>query len=464
MSTKIQISQVEGLENIALDYTGVSGIINTTGSALSGNLIATGASLSSTISTLSGNLISTGTSLTDDISTLSGNLISSGINLSGYIGNVSSDLTQTGIDNRNNIDAVSGYVDTELASTGSTLFTQDSQISGTLRTDLTTAESNITTAQSDITTLSGAYSSISASLSSTSAQVSTNTGDIASQQVQINTITGDIGSIGSDITGLEGDVVSLNTNLFSTGSGLAAEISTLSGIVDTDRVNIEGDVDTVSGNLDTVSGDLVTVSGEITGFQGDLNTVSGDLDTAETTISNLQTVVGQNAKNSSTLNRSHNSSYVGLQNEVAIEGGQSSYVSVVQWIGTGTPSTTGELFLGGVSGERFSIQNDTVSHVRLYGTMEDITWEGAGEYANLGVINSFIKNSGFLIYHEGASAHYEKALPYYGIQTGTTTGGDELDYVVGISGGNLVVSGIATSAMTGKWHIVGYIHETPNYY
>ena len=287
-----EIAIVSGIAG-GSDVVEISGRVDT----LSGDLITTGQTLTTSINTVSSNLITTGQTLTSEIAivsglttgsssdptlsgrvdTLSGNLITTGQTLQaqitsndGDISTLTSNLVTTGQTLTTNVNTVSS----NLISTGAVV----DDISGNLITTGQTLQTQITSNDGNITTLTSNLVTTGQTLTTNINTVATNLGtsgqtlqtQITSNDSDISTLTSNLGTTGqtlqTQLTSNDSDIASLTTNLGTTGQTLQTQITSNDSDISTlDSTTVKLTTNqSVAGNkifTDTVTINNLTVTG-----------------------------------------------------------------------------------------------------------------------------------------------------------------------------------------------------------
>ena len=455
MSTKIQISQVQGLENIALNYTTVSGLLMQTGAAISGNLILTGTTLSSKITSLSGSLNLSGTNLDSKSDTISGDMVSTGTSLKGLINTLSGNLISTGNLSKIHSNSISGLLNTKINTLSGYVDSEDLSISGVLRTDLNSTGTFAANIGTRLDALSGDYTGTRSQSNINTAKVNTLSGDFYSDSATLTIATGDIASLQSEQVKNINIRNGISGNLITTGATLSSRINTVSGNLNSTGSNLNSKITSLSGRVDTndtlISGDLRTDLNSTGNFAV---TVSGNLNSTGSTLSNL---VGANSKQSSqlgSLTYDPTASNI-LHKEVAFIAGSGSKYKVLQFVdymsGAGK-----QIGLGVSAAEEAKIPTNTIWDVRIKGVAQNINQPSG--------VDMYVLETGFLL--SRGSLNAEKRITFangneYSIGSGSAM--SITPYIYNGSSTYLAISGDPGS-YAAKFHIVAQVQETPSNY
>ena len=413
MSNKIQQQQIYGLENVAPDIAQISG-----------DLLATGASLTTALNT-------TGATLTSADTTLTNNLGTTGYNLKLLVGIVSGDLENTGSAVHTSLNTLTN----NLGTTGTTLVAADSALSVRIDGSGDQLSTLITTNTSNLVTTGG---NLQSELRNSGAYL----------QIQIWN---------------SGDALS---------DSIAASGNNLQNQIWQSGFNFSTDLDATGTNLlvDTAStGDYLFNQFTQTG-----QSVSGSLDATGTSLigniwstgSDLKSKLGYNSNGASVL-----ASGVPTQQwgEVTLGGGGdgSTRVRVFNWNGTGWSGNHAngvELFLGGESSQRPIIPEDSTWFVKMYGVAVDMTFGGiGGELATNGYRSVLAFESGFIIDREGPN-NAVKEMTLNGEINRVNDATYPWDIVPFIQGGyKLGITGYMGSLNDVKFAVTAVITETHNY-
>ena len=316
---------------------------------VSGNLIASGQTLTNLVSAqdvsvISGNLITTGqtlqtqiTSNDSDISSLTSNLVTTGQTLQTQITSNDSDIVAL----TSNLITTGQTLTTDVATVSGLITSNDTELS-----DLRTATGSLL---NQVTSNDGDISALTANLISTGSIVDDVSGNLITTgqtlQTQITSNDGDITSLTSNlvttgqtlqtqITSNDSDVSTLTTNLISTGQSVTSEIAIVSGLTtsnDTDIANLTTNLVTTGQTLQT----------QVTSNDSDISTLTSNLATTDsnliTTGQTLQTQITSNDSDISTLD----STTVKLTSNQTIAGNKifSDTVTITDLNVTGTQTT-----------------------------------------------------------------------------------------------------------------------------